>query len=342
MENPVLSVVMPVYNGEKYLKDSISSILGQTFNDFELIIINDGSRDKSLEVIKSFDDSRIRVINNERNFGIPYTRNVGLKEAKGEFLAWCDCDDISLPNRFMIQIDYLRKNKEVGACGTWLARFGGKKTHIFKAYKDSALIKATLLFKPSMPNATVMLRLDLVRQYNLHYNEELPIAEDYDFILQCSNHFQLANIEQVLYKYRASETSIMGQYNEQEAKSDSIHYTVYVNALRNLGIQPKKNDLITHRYIGSRKLFNHFSDLEKCHEWLKILKEQNSIKGHFDSKAFDKVLADQFLFICKKASRFGLRTFKFYLIRSYADFGLAGINKVFKLAIRCVIKYDKF
>ncbi|WP_273566615.1 glycosyltransferase family 2 protein [Maribacter halichondriae] len=103
---PVLTVVMPIYNGERYVGEAIDSILRQTFADFELIIINDGSTDGSLDIIKSYQDNRIRIINNIKNQGIPYNRNLGLKEAKGAFLCWADCDDVSLPTRFEKQLDF--------------------------------------------------------------------------------------------------------------------------------------------------------------------------------------------------------------------------------------------
>src|SRR5690606_29827801 len=114
---------MPVYNGEKYIKEAIRNILCQTFSNFELVIIDDGSTDSSIEIIQSIKDRRIRFLKNEKNQGIAYTRNVGLKEAKGEFLAWMDCDDLVEPNRLEIQINYLKNNPEIGICGTALKRF---------------------------------------------------------------------------------------------------------------------------------------------------------------------------------------------------------------------------
>ena len=106
---PKISVLMPVYNGDKYLKKSINSILRQTFDDFELIIINDGSTDLSLSIIKSYQDKRIKIINNSKNIGIAYSLNKGLNKANGDYIARQDQDDISHPERFMCQVNYLKK-----------------------------------------------------------------------------------------------------------------------------------------------------------------------------------------------------------------------------------------
>ena len=98
--NPKVSVIMPVYNGEKYLRAAIDSILGQTFTDFELLVINDGSEDKTVSIVESYQDKRIRLIHNEGNLRIVATLNIGLDLARGEYVARMDCDDISMPTRF--------------------------------------------------------------------------------------------------------------------------------------------------------------------------------------------------------------------------------------------------
>ena len=107
---PKISVLMPVYNGDKYLKKSINSILRQTYDDFEFIIINDGSTDLSLSIIKSYQDKRIKIINNSKNIGIAHSLNKGLNIANGDYIARQDQDDISHPERFMCQVNYLKKN----------------------------------------------------------------------------------------------------------------------------------------------------------------------------------------------------------------------------------------
>ncbi len=112
MNSPILTVVMPVYNGEKHIIEAIESVINQTFKDFELIIINDGSLDTSVEKILSIKDKRLRFIDLPKNKGIAYCRNLGIEESRGEFLAWTDCDDLNLPTRFEKQISFLENNPE--------------------------------------------------------------------------------------------------------------------------------------------------------------------------------------------------------------------------------------
>ena len=342
MNKPALSVVMPVYNGEKYLGEAIDTILNQSFKDFEFLIINDGSTDRSMDIINSYTDNRIRVINNEKNRGIPYTRNLALREAKGEFLAWSDCDDISLPERLETQINFLKSNKEYGICGTWLLRFAGEKTYVAKSNTNSKAIKAALLFKPAVWNATAMYRLAKIKEFNLSFNPNLPIAEDYDFYLRSSMLFPLANIPKVLYKYRDSETSIMRSFENQETKSDIIHKIVHEQALSHLGITPSEAEFAIHRLIGSHKLLDNFQDFTACYHWLHTIKLKNNQAQVYDKQALNKVLAEQFFFISKKASQLGLRTLFYYLSRSFMNFGYVGFYKTAKLAVRCLIRYKKF
>lgn len=342
MSKPLLSVVMPVYNGEKYLKEAIESVLSQTYKDFELIIINDGSSDNSLKIINEFSDNRIRVINNETNLGIPRVRNIGLSESAGCFLAWCDCDDICLPTRFEEQLSFLEKNQTYGACGTWLIGFDERSFFKMKPYKSSEIIKATLLFKSLILNPTVMLRLSEIRKNQLQYNTNLVIAEDYDFFLRCSRFFPMTNITKVLYKYRASETSIMKKFSNLEKESYDIHKLIYSCALKSLEIHPSETELNLHWMITSDKLFRRFSDYVDCFKWLCHLKQRNNVVQYFDNATFNAVLAEQFLFISKKASRFGMATLRFYLTNSFGNFGYASLYNIGRLTFRCIIKFDKF
>jgi len=118
MDRPKISVIMSVYNGEKYLREAIESILNQTFRDFEFIIINDGSTDKTSEILSSYNDPRIVIINNKRNIGLTKSLNKGLKMVKGEYIARQDADDVSLPERLERMVNFLDMNRDVGLLGS--------------------------------------------------------------------------------------------------------------------------------------------------------------------------------------------------------------------------------
>ena len=133
MNEVVVSVILPVFNGEKFLTESINSILNQSFKKFELIVINDGSTDNSYEYIKKFKDTRLSVINNDKNIGLSNSLNKGILVAKGKYIARMDQDDISLPDRLKKQVAFMDDNPGIGVCGTWLQTFGGIKKTVCKS-----------------------------------------------------------------------------------------------------------------------------------------------------------------------------------------------------------------
>ena len=120
MKNPRITVLMSVYNGEKYLKEAIDSVLSQTFKDFEVLIINDGSIDKTSKILKTYKDPRIRIINNKKNIGLTKSLNKGLKLARGEYIARMDDDDVSKPNRLEKQFEFMEKNSKYAVVGSFI------------------------------------------------------------------------------------------------------------------------------------------------------------------------------------------------------------------------------
>ncbi len=342
MKKPTLSAVMLVYNGESHLREAIDSVLKQNFKDFEFIIINDGSNDRSLDIINQYSDGRIRVINNTNNLGIPASRNIGLRNANGEFLAWCDCDDVNFPTRFEDQVNFLKKNRDFGVCGTWQLSYTGKRYATHKTKNDPELVKAGLLFLPSIMNPTSMLRLSLIRENNLCYNTDLAIAEDHDFFLRCSMLFPLTNIQKVLVKYRASETSIIKKFKSKEIESEEIRNRIHKRAINYLGIEPNECDLLFHSLLVSDKKFASFAEFESCYNWLITLKRKNIETKTFNENSLNKVLAHRFYIISKKASLYGLVTFKYYLGKSHKSFGYMSFKHAIKLAFLCFNKNNIF
>lgn len=201
MDNPKMSVIMSVYNGEKYIREAIESILAQTFTDFEFIIVNDGSTGNSLEIIQSYNDKRIRIINNEKNIGLTKSLNKALKQARGEYIARQDADDISLPNRFEEQIKYFEKDPEVALLGTsiYVIDENGKMVG-----KCVTLAKPTIsdLFKGNQFNhGSVMFKKDVADDSG-GYNELFRYVQDYELWLRIAKHYEVRNLTQPLYKLR--------------------------------------------------------------------------------------------------------------------------------------------
>jgi glycosyltransferase involved in cell wall biosynthesis len=204
MSNPFVSVVMPVYNAGQYLRDAIDSILSQTYKDFEFIIIDDGSTDCSPDILKEFagQDARIVILTNERNEGIVHALNRGIASAKGKYIVRMDADDISLPGRFIKQVEYMEGHPSTGVCGASLS-------YINAQGEDSGILRygqpdRSLLLKTPLLHPTVIIRSSVLKEHNLAYIEKYRFAEDYFLWLQIARRSAIASIDDVVLKYRLS------------------------------------------------------------------------------------------------------------------------------------------
>lgn len=206
MSNPKISVVMPVYNREKYLKESIESILNQTFTNFELIIVDDQSTDSSWQIIQEYanKDPRIVAIKNTGKKGCYPARNCGHKLAKGKYIAVMDSDDIALPQRLQTQFDFMEQNPNIDICGSWLKSFGaeGKVTQTIEKHEE---IRDQMFFGCSIPHQTAIYR---ITNQKIFYSEDYTSAQDYELFCRKINEFKFANIPEVLLLYRVHEHQI--------------------------------------------------------------------------------------------------------------------------------------
>lgn len=214
---PLVSVVLPVYNAEKYLNECIDSILNQTYPNFELIIINDGSSDNSQEIVNSYNDVRIRVLYNPGNRGLVYSLNRGLCEAKGKYIARMDADDISLPDRLLEQVQYMETHPEIDVCGAWLLIFGKYKEKILKYKALDRQIKERMIFSSHFGHPVVMLRAKTLKLGNYSYDENYLYAEDFDLwcrMMYDNCHFY--NIPKVLLRYRVGHVSVSVKHRQKQ------------------------------------------------------------------------------------------------------------------------------
>lgn len=202
---PKVSVIMPVYNGEKYLKESIESILNQTFSDFEFIIIDDCSTDRSLKIIEEYNDSRIKLIRNEKNIGTTRSLNFGIGVAVGKYIARMDCDDVSMPERFEKQVLFLQKNRDIGVCGSWVETIGDVVGEVWKYPVSSEEIKAYLLFASCIVHPSVMIRKESLG--SLRYDDDFTNAQDYELWTRMTDSTIMSNFPEVLLKYRVNKKS---------------------------------------------------------------------------------------------------------------------------------------
>ncbi len=201
MKKPKISVIMPVYNTPcEYLVEAVQSVLKQTYKEFELIIIDDGSNSKTKAVLKSFNDNRIVLLTNEKNMGLVYTRNCGLEAAEGEYIACMDSDDVALPHRFKKQVEFLENNPEIGVLGTAFSIFGKQEEDVFPPTDDKEIRKRIILCDCPLANPSVMMRASVLN--GVHYDNEYPCAEDLAFWCSLLDKTKFANLPEILLNYR--------------------------------------------------------------------------------------------------------------------------------------------
>lgn len=212
MQQPVISIILPAYNAARYIEQTINSLLLQTFTDFELLIIDDGSTDNTISIINSFTDSRIRLVKNEHNLGLVKTLNKAAMLCKGKYIARMDADDIALPQRLQLQKDFLDAHTNVAAVAGWIDFINehGTNTGIWQLDRQTntaAAIKKGLLKENCIAHPTVMIRTPILQQHL--YKENQRNIEDYDLWLRLTAAgLIIEKVMQPVLLYRVHQTSV--------------------------------------------------------------------------------------------------------------------------------------
>lgn len=226
---PRVTVLMPVFNAERFLREAINSILGQSFKPFEFLIIDDGSTDRTAEIVASFSDPRIRFIRNPHNMGITSTLNKGIALASCELIARMDADDISHPQRLQKQFGYMKRNPRCALLSTWARVITEDRRFVRLERYRSNFYFYNLTFECWIYHPTIMFRRSAAEQVGMY---SLPYSEDYDFFWKMSMRFPIANLAEPLVDYRLSSTSLntvlkkneYDAYNEQNVRRNLRHY----------------------------------------------------------------------------------------------------------------------
>jgi len=267
MNSPLISVVIPVYNGEAFLNESIKSILNQTFKNFEFIIINDGSTDKSEKIIKSFQkqDDRIVLIN-QKNQGITKSLNTGIRLSKGKYIARMDSDDVAEIDRFKDQIQYLEHNKDLDIVGCQISFIDSqskKISHKIELPIDDLLIKWELIFGTPLFHPTLMIRKSVFEKFG-YFNPISKYAQDLEFWRKIANNVKFGNLPDTLVKIRKSE--ILSDTDKLKIQS-SIRYSSliqYLKSISGLDYNLSESHEISRFFISGKPIFSNFPQfLEK-------------------------------------------------------------------------------
>lgn len=291
MSHPLISVIMPVYNGEKYIRETIDSVLGQTCRNFEFIIVNDGSTDSTPQIIDSYADPRIVLIDQKSNQGVSNARNLGTQFSRGGFIAFCDADDVYSAERLSAQLDFLTKNPNVDVCGSYFTVFENGQEILIEHPTTDQTIKEYFFTGNCIGQPSVMGKSEVFRDYP--YNPALQASEDYDLWARMAvGGIIFANIPLPLVKYRlhpAQASKTKGKLLDITSKAVSKQYALaYLN-----------NDLIS-RYEKAK--------ITNIVEFKKFVEEISSACEKMNSANINKfrpLIAQQY----KKIDHLGIRSF---------------------------------
>lgn len=302
---PLISVIMPVRNGGPYLEPAIQSILTQTLQDFELLIVDDASSDDTPHVLMalSAEDRRIRKITLHSSAGICGALNTGLEIASGYYIARMDADDLARPERLAVQVSYLQAHPALALCGSQVRRFGeGIKPFVYRGPADSTILRASLVFDNPLFHASVMLRGDLLRQERWRYDEQYRHAEDYDLWSRIAESYSIGQVPRVLLDYRVHAANVT---NTSTFGMDAASRMVMERHLRELGIEANVEELCFHRSITAHSLLGGYTQetMARVRDWLSRLTAANRRIGKHPLGAF-AAAADHVWFIsCYDALR---------------------------------------
>jgi glycosyltransferase involved in cell wall biosynthesis len=307
---PEISVVMPVYNAEKYLNEAIDSVLNQTYSNFELIILNDKSTDSSKAIIESYlaKDSRIVFIDKETNVGPANLRNEGFDLARGTYIALLDADDIAKPTRFEKQIAVLKNNSEIGVCGTWFTTFGDKeKSKVIQHPEKHNQIKVNFLIDCTIGNSTAFFRKNILG--DIRYDKEYVPVEDYHLWSRLIVKTQFYIIQESLVDYRIHDSNI------SQTKIDNVKRSnrrIKIGLLKQFGIEENNPNINTFIYLIEGQKGLGFEEIKLVSECYNHLINQNNILENFDATLLEKMLQKSIGRIIRKASKQSNSQIKFY------------------------------
>lgn len=320
---PLISVIITTHNVEKYIKEAICSVLEQSIQDFEILIVDDGSSDETINVLESILDKRIKLIKSPVNKGRIKSLNIAFKEAKGKYITIVDGDDINALNRFEKQLEVLENNTRIKVCGCWYEEFGFNN-RIIKHYEKHHVIKTKLLLSCSMTFGGSMFERKFVE--NFVFDEKKKHVEDYDFWARVACLGEFYNIQEVLYYYRIHENQVSTIHNATQKLGD-VYIKIYL-------LKKLNYDTFTYSdtFLEKMLYLKEYFSVKEFGVYLSFLKEilkLNKNKQVFDSFELEKVVKEI-------KNRLIIKIY-------FQDSGLGitkewRINALFKMSIQDVIK----
>lgn len=326
---PRITVLLPVYNGDQYIGEAVRSVLSQTFTDFKLLVIDDGSTDRTAEMLADFADPRLRIIRLPKNEGRVTALNIGFLESRSEFIARMDADDVCLPRRFERQVAFLDARPDVAVCGTWIREFGGGR-HVHRLPTQPEQIRARLFFRWAMAHPTLVMRRAFLENHNLRYSGEFPHSEDLELLVRAANLTMLANIPEVLLRYRVHDRQASCLHARDQIEAQAI---LAVRQLRML----VPNLTAAEENFHVRLVLGEFdaSSLPRAESWLLRLDQVNLKQKRYNENCFRRGLHEWWHAMHAQASAAGLGVLGSYWKSPLSSIRDLSVRNHTGLIVRC-------
>lgn len=349
MNKPLVSVLIPCYNVEKYVEESISSILNQTYTNLEIIAINDCSTDNTGNILQQLadKDSRITVIDNTENLKLIKTLNKGIQLCNGDYIARMDADDISLPTRIEKEVDFLEKYKDHDIVSTQFYAFRsenlGRRDLHHSPLHDSEL-RAYMLFKSGICHPAVLIRKRIFSELGLKFEQKYLHVEDYALWSEVIYKTKIANLSEPLLLYRVHKHQVSSLNEELQAENKKEVFKIHC---KHFGLPTDDEYIDIYTSVAeSIPAQSSFKYLNKCEEFMLSLIELNRIKTFCDAQYLESMLSLHWLRLCAN-SRLGLKVINrlkassLYKEKNYTprDFAIFYTKCTFKLRYKKSLIY---
>lgn len=330
---PTVTVLLPAYNAAGWLCAAVQSVLTQSFRDFELVVIDDGSKDATPDVLATYSDPRIRIVRHETNRGLVAALNHGIDVAEGRYIARMDADDVAHPRRLERQVQFLEKCHNVGICGTWFRAVGRGRPSASRPPTHHDEISALLFFRSAFGHPTVMFRRALLDQGGLRYDTRARHAEDFDLWVRARERTRFANLPKYLLDYRthASQTSAEHLQPQLEAAA-----RIRLKQLAFMVPDATEAQKGLHLRTCDGHVFADSADLLEARSWLDLLEDANRRLAIFPPRAFGQALANAWAHCCYRASFTRRNLFPIFLSRRYSHIGLQMLRQHAGFAYRAL------
>jgi glycosyltransferase involved in cell wall biosynthesis len=336
-----ISVIMSVYNAEKYLLESVNSILNQEEVDFQLIIVNDGSTDNSINILSQIEqqDERVLVINQD-NMGLAVSLNTAINISTGEYIARMDADDIADSKRLLKQLNFLKENRNTGIVGSYVHVFGDGKTRVWKYPLNNNECDVALLFLNPLAHPAVMFRRSVIDDIGL-YDLSFEYDQDYELWARASGSHGISNIPATLLKYRIHNNQMGSVYSKIERVESQKRTQLFL--LRGMGLNPSEDDMEDHLLLSNAyrlefEMVNNYGGLSRTAKWIREIVEMNKMTRRYDDSLLRHRLYLQYNSLCLYMANKGLNVFTDFKITA----NYLGINTFnLTLWLSCLLKLGR-